>query len=73
MPEYKYRCVICPSVFKKNEMSFRDENEYDLDLCHKCLEGQREADRECEEPDPDHMRDFLEEVKELQELKRREI
>ncbi len=69
MDKYKYRCVICPSVFKKNEMSFRDENEYDLDLCHKCLDGQRQLDRECEEPDFDMMRDFLVEVKELQSCK----
>ncbi len=69
MDKYKYRCVICPSVFKKNEMSFRDENEYDLDLCHKCLDGQRQLDRECEEPDFDVMRDFYEEVKELQSCK----
>ncbi len=68
MAEYKYRCVICPNVFRKDEMSFRDENEYDLDLCYTCLDGQREIDLQEERSvDFDWMRDQFMEIQEMQE------
>ena len=64
-----YRCEICPKICNRDEISLM--NEFDMDLCDDCLEEQRKVERECQEPDPDHMRDFLEEVKALQNLERR--
>lgn len=67
------KCDICGYRFNSDEISFAEDNEFDLGLCPGCLEGQREVDRQEErEVDLDFVRDVREEIRELQELERRE-
>ena len=71
MAEHKHPCDICGHRFSRDEISFAEDNEFDLDLCGGCLEGQREVDRQ-DEVDFDFVRDVYEEIREMQELERRE-
>lgn len=65
-----YRCDICKKLCNRDEISLM--NEFDLDLCDDCLEGQRELDRQEEkEVDLDFVRDVRQEIREMQELERR--
>ena len=57
-----------------DEISFSEDNDFGLDLCPGCLEGQRELDRQDEmEVDFDFVRDVRQEIREMQELERREL
>ena len=65
-----YKCDICGKLCNRDEISLM--NEFDMNLCDDCLEGQRKLDaQEEEEPDFDLMMGFMEEVREIQELERR--
>ena len=66
-----YRCDICGRLCNRDEISLM--NEFDLDLCDDCLEGQRELDAQAEmEVDLDFVRDVRDEIREMQEMKRRD-
>lgn len=73
MAEHKYSCDICDHPFTRDKISFAEDNEFDLDLCDSCLEGQREVDAQEErEVDLDFVRDVRREIREMQELERRD-
>lgn len=65
------KCNICGHPFTRDEISFMEDNEFDLDLCGGCLKGQREVDMR-EEVDLDFVRDVGNEIREMQKLERRE-
>lgn len=67
----EYKCDICGHPFNRDEISFAEVNEFNLDLCGSCLEGQREVDMH-DEVDFDFLRDVRDEIREIQELERRE-
>jgi hypothetical protein len=72
--KHRYPCDICGHPFKRDEISFAEDNEFGLDLCPGCLKGQRELDvQEEREVDLDFVRDARQEIREMQELKRREL
>ena len=72
MSETQYRCDSCGHPFNRDEISFAEDNEFDLDLCPGCLNGQREIDVQ-EEVDFDWLRDSRQEIRDMQELERREL
>jgi hypothetical protein len=74
MTEPQFPCDICGHRFNRDKISFAEDNEFDLDLCPGCLEGQRQLDRQEErEVDLDFVRDVYQEIREMQELERREL
>ncbi len=74
MAEHKYPCDTCGHPFTRDKISLAEDNEFDLDLCSDCLEGQREVDAQEEtEVDFDFVRDVRREIREMQELERRDL
>ena len=71
MTEPQHPCDICGHPFNRDEISFAEDNELDLTLCESCLEGQRELDRQ-NEVDFDFVRDVRQEIREMQEMERRD-
>ncbi len=66
MAKHKYRCSVDGHLYDRDEIIL----EHHLSpICIGCLDDQELLDAEIE-PDFDHMRDFLVEVKELQRLER---
>ncbi len=70
MAEHKFCCDICGHPFTRDKISLAEDNEFGLDLCGGCLEGQREVD--AQEIDFDLLRDSRKEIRELQKLERRQ-
>jgi hypothetical protein len=72
MAKTQYPCNTCGHPFNRDEISFAEDNEFDLDLCDSCLAGQREVDAQEErEVDLDFVRDVRMEIREMQGLGRR--
>lgn len=70
---YRFKCDTCGHHFTHDKISLAEDNEFDLDLCDSCLEDQREVDAQEEtEVDLDFVGDVREEIREMQELERRD-
>lgn len=65
--KHKYRCSICGYIYDRDEIILEH---YLSPLCVGCFDGQEQLD--AEDMPVDDIQDFLEEIRELQELERRD-